>query len=343
MLAAAGVSCGGAPPKAPRSPDAGAKHSLAVEKPPPPRPESAGGAGGSGTNAAGPSGKPRRATLRYNLNGRRFPLPLVRGTVAGTPTWMLVDTGANSHVVAGWLARQVGLPLRKLGDLGSDHAGRTIATFRVDHPQMVIEEWGALEDGPMLATEVPPLIEQLGIGAFISPQRLVAAEGEGVVLDFPASELRAVRYDDAVKKLGRGGSALAPNGGRVCEDDASPIKGLAFVLPATVDGHAVDLLLDTGAQRSDLLLSSASGRALTPKSAANKEQLYAASGKMTSRTVKAANVTVGEWSMSTDVDLIPGAADPFCPRDGVVSMDVLRACVVVLGRRQMAGRCGMRP
>src|SRR5207248_2780436 len=144
-----------------------------------------------------PKVRVRKASLRYELNGRRFPLPLVRGTIAGTPTWMLVDTGANSHVVAGWLARQVRLPLKKLGD-------------------------------------------------------------------------------------------LAPNGGRVCEDDASPIKGLAFVLPATIEGKQVDLLLDTGAQRSDLLLSAPAGRALTARSVANKEQLYAASGKMTSRTVKGA-------------------------------------------------------
>jgi hypothetical protein len=41
-----------------------------------------------------------------------------------------------------------------------------------------------------------------------------------------------------------------------------------------------------------------------------------------------------------DIDLSPGAADPFCPRDGVVSMDVLRSCVLVLGKTSMAGRCG---
>ena len=41
-------------------------------------------------------------------------------------------------------------------------------------------------------------------------------------------------------------------------------------------------------------------------------------------------------------DLIPGASDPYCPRDGVVSMDVLRACTIILGKTQMSGRCGSR-
>ncbi len=282
----------------------------------------------------------KHVTFQYELNGHHFPLPLVRGTVAGTQTWMLVDTGANSHVVAGWLARQVGLPLKKLGDLGSDHAGRTIATFRVDHPRMTIDEWGAVPDGPMLATEVPPFIEELGIGGFVSPQRLVEGGAGAVVLDFVGGEMRAARYEDALQKLGRHGSAIAPKGGRVCEDDASPIQGLAFVIPASVEGRAVDLLVDTGAQRSDLLVSSGAGKALARRSVANKETLYAASGRMTSRTVKRATVNVGGYAVRTDVDLIPGTADPYCPRDGVVSMDVLRSCVLVLGRTSMTGRCG---
>jgi hypothetical protein len=269
-------------------------------------------------------------------------LPLVRGTVAGTATWMLVDTGANSHVVAGWLARQVGLPLKKLGDLGSDHAGRTIATFRVDHPQMAIDDWGPLADAPMLATEVPPLIEELGIGAFVSPQRLVEQDDGSIVLDFVEGEMHLAPYEHAMHRLGKRGSSLAPNGGRVCEDDATPIRGLAFVIPAAIEGHKVDLLLDTGAQRSDLLATSPAGKALEKRSASNREQLYAASGRMTSRTVKAATITVGDFEVKSDVDLIPGASDPFCPRDGVVSMDVLRACILVLGKHGMAGRCGMR-
>jgi predicted aspartyl protease len=335
MAIVAAASCGGAAPA--RSPPL----------PPPQHTSSAPGTPAaeaarpapSATPATAPASASRHASFHWELKGKHFPLPLVRGTVAGKATWMLVDTGANSHVVAGWLARQVGLPLKRLGDLGSDHAGRTIATFRVDHPQMAIDDWGAVPDGPMLATEVPPLIEELGIGAFVSPQRLVDRDSAAIVLDFVAGEMRQSDYEGAVKRLGHHGTSLAPNGGRVCEDNASPIQGLAFVLPGTIEGRAVDLLVDTGAQRSDLLASSAGGKALAARSVANKEQLYAASGRMTSRTVKRAAVTVGDYAVRTDVDLIPGTADPYCPRDGVVSMDVLRACVLVLGKTALSGRC----
>jgi predicted aspartyl protease len=281
---------------------------------------------------------PRTVKLRFELEGRPFPLPLVHGTVAGHPTWMLVDTGANSHVIAGWLARQVGLPIEKLGDVGTDHAGRSIPTFRVEHPAAVIDDWGPIEDRPMLITDVPDPIERLGIGAFISPQGL--GQGSAVVLDFPAGEMRLSSYDDAQRDLGRRGRALSPQGGVACVDTESPIKGLAYVIPGTVEGERVTLLIDSGAQRTDLLLGSRAGHALFPRSQPNKEQMFAASGRIKTRTLKGARLTVGEWTARADVDLIPGSADPYCPRDGVVSMDVLSSCVLVLGPGRMFGRCG---
>src|SRR5580658_10616460 len=72
---------------------------------------------------------PRHVALRFDLNGRPFPLPLVHGTIAGEPVWMLVDTGSTSHVIARWVARKAGLPLRPLGNVGSDHTGRPIMTY----------------------------------------------------------------------------------------------------------------------------------------------------------------------------------------------------------------------
>ena len=119
---------------------------------------------------------PRRVALRFDLNGRKFPLPLVHGTVAGEPVWMLVDTGANSHVIASWVARKVGLSMHPLGDVGSDHTGRAVTAYTVEHPGVTIDDWGALADGPMLVTDVPEPIARIGIGAFVSPQWLAMPE-----------------------------------------------------------------------------------------------------------------------------------------------------------------------
>src|SRR4029079_19079276 len=139
-------------------------------------------------DAPGAAPADRTVTLRYELRGREFPLPLVHGTVGGVPTWMLVDTGANSHVIAGWLARKANLDTRNLGDQGTDHAGRTIMTSRTDRHAMSIDGWGKIPDGPVLVTEIPDAVAKLGIGAFVSPQQL-AEGGHAVVLDLARGEM----------------------------------------------------------------------------------------------------------------------------------------------------------
>ena len=281
---------------------------------------------------------PRRAKLRYEIHGRPFPLPLVTGTIAGQPVLMLVDTGANSHVIAGWLARKLGLPMKKLGDVGTDHVGKTIATFRIEKPELAIDEWGALASMPVLATDVPEVIEKLGIGVFISPQRLVE-EGDSVVLDLAKGELRAAWWDEARYELSAVGVPLVLGEARACEETEGPIKGRAYVLPGAIEAQHVDLLLDTGAQHSDVFTTSFAGQRLAAQSTVNKEPMYTASGKISARKLKSARVSSGSFAVTADVDLIAGAADSSCPRDGVLAMDVLRSCALLLGRQRIYGRC----
>jgi hypothetical protein len=293
----------------------------------------------SAPELARPSRPPRRASILYELNGKPFPLPLVRARVAGVPTWFLVDTGANSHVLAGWLARKVGLPLQQLGDIGTDHAGRSIPTYRVDEPDVVIEQWGPLDAGPMLVADVPAPIARLGLGGFLSPQNLPRG-AEVLVLDLVLGEMRTTSLEEAQNAVRTRGRPLAPNGVRPCEDNASPIRGLAYVLPALIEGQRSELMVDTGAQRTDVLAETRIGRGLVPRSVPNEEEMYAASGRIQTRTVKGAHIKAGEFVVTADVDIVPGAPDPVCPREGVIAMDVLRACVLVLGARDMFGRCG---
>jgi predicted aspartyl protease len=322
-VAAASASCGPAAGK-PEEPSGGARLAAA-------------------TSAGGPHPKPtRRAALKFEVRGRTFPMPLVTGTIAKTPVTMLVDTGANSHVIAGWLARKLGLRMREVGDVGADHVGKAIATFRVENAEMTVDGWGPLAGGEVLATEVPKVIEELGIGAFLSPQRLVE-EGDAVVLDLPAGELRAAWFDEARTELAASGASGAPlvagDGGRACEDDGGPIKGLSFVVPATIDSHRAELLLDTGAPRSDLFMSSRAGAKLLARSTANDDAMVTVSGAISARRLRGARVSAGAFSAVSDVELVPGAADASCPRDGVLAMDVLRSCTLVLGRSRVYGRC----
>lgn len=281
----------------------------------------------------------RKTSLRYEIDGRPFPLPVVSGTIDGFSVLMLVDTGANSHVITGWLARKLALPMKRLGDIGTDHLGKAIETYRIDGIEMTIDEWGTLSATTALATEVPKAIEQLGIGAFISPQRL-DEEGDSVLLDLAKGELRSAWWDDEHYELSAMGKELiVPDRARTCEEKDGPVRGLAFVVPARIESLRVQLLLDTGAQHSDIFTTSAAGQRLARQSVAKKGAIYTASGKISVRKLRGARLSTGELDTTIDVDLVPGAADTSCPRDGVLAMDVLRSCSLLLGRERVHGRC----
>jgi hypothetical protein len=263
----------------------------------------------------------------------------VSGTINGHPVLMLVDTGANSHVIAGWLARKIGMPMKKLGDIGTDHVGKSIATYRLDDVDLAVDDWGKLRTTTVLATEVPEVIEKLGIGAFISPQRL-DEEGDAVVLDLAKGELRSAWWDVEQKAMSENGTPLFDvDSARMCDDSDGPIRGLAYVVGSTIESQKVSLLVDTGAQHSDLFASSGPGQRLLDKSMVNKEAMYTASGKVRARTLKSAHITTGNFAVTSDVGLIQGAPDASCPRDGVLAMDVLRSCTLLLGRSKLYGRC----
>lgn len=279
----------------------------------------------------------RRAPLRFELGGRAFPLPVVNATIAGQPTTLLVDTGANVHVVAGWLARKLALPLEKLGEVGSDHVGKSITTWRSRNTSVTVEGWGAVGTSSVIVTEIPEAIERLGIGGILSPQKL-ADEGDAVVLDLYRGELRGAWWDDAMKELA-GTSLVAEGKQRACEEPDASGPGVAYVVPASIDGQAVSLLVDTGAHRSNVFASSAPGQKLAGRSVADSEPVYTASGKVSARKLQGARLVAGAFATTSDVGLIQGSPDSACPRDGVLAMDMLRACTLVLGRSRLAGAC----
>ncbi len=252
----------------------------------------------------GDSHELRHVDLEFAIHDKPFPLPVVHGTVAGVPTLFLVDTGANAHILSGALARKAELTTKAFGDVGVDHSGRSIETRRAPHPQVHIDNWGDLPDEPMLVTDVPEAVTRLGIGGFLSPQQLVTDDAS-IVLDFQKSEMRQMHRGDT---LDASGSALALDPPHMCLDRDSPLRGLAFVLHAQIDGHDANLLIDSGAHHSDLLSASSPAKALFPRSEPSGEPVYSASGKVTPRTVRHAHIRVGALEATRDIESDPGTA-----------------------------------
>jgi hypothetical protein len=285
---------------------------------------------------------PRRIPILYSLRGRNFPLPIAKVTVGGIPTLALVDTGANSHIITGWLARKAKLLTASMGDVGVDHVGHSLDTRRAPHPNIVIEGWGELTDAETLVTDVPDAITNLGIGMFLSAQQLATSDTP-VILDLQERELRESTGDADIADTVRGLAKLTTKPAKACIDDDSAVPSRAFVVSGRIDGNPADLLLDTGATRTDLLGITGAGKALLPKTRPNNEPVVAASGMVTSGTVRSALVDVGDVHRTVDVDVLEGKLDPFCPRDGVLAMDVLASCALVFEPKNVQVYCKDTP
>lgn len=286
-----------------------------------------------------PAPVPREARLVDRVGDTVLSIPIARGSVRGIATWVLVDTGASSHVVAAWLARRAELATRAAGPDGADHAGRPVATRIALSPQLALEGIGTVEDGAVLIAEVPELLERLAIGAVVSPQ-LLAREGEHVELDLDGGALR-VRFGPAETEPRPGFRSLASAiaRGHTCTARGTTPEGLAFVLDASIEGHRAALLLDTGSARTDLLSRSRAARALSSRTRPSSGARYAASGRVDSKSVPRAAIVVAGARRVVEIDVVDGEGDRSCPRDGALGMDVLAPCVLRFRGDEASAMC----
>jgi predicted aspartyl protease len=276
----------------------------------------------------------RRAAIHFEeRGGKPFPYPLVHVTVAGTPTAMILDTGATDHVLSTSFVKRLGLAVSAAKETGIDHAAKAISAAEIASPNLVVEGWGPVGAARVFAIDLPSVFDALGIGGILSPQRLAAA-GESVVVDFPAGEVTALPRAAATARLaGKRAIEPAPS---VCKKEDG---GRQFAVLSQINGIAARLELDTGASHTDLRAGSAPGRQLESAAGAEKGATYAASGKMETKTLRAAAVRFGDVAKTIDVDIVPGDANQCF--DGVLGMDALRPCVLVLDDASAAAACGI--
>ena len=278
---------------------------------------------------------PRRdAVLHFeDIEGRPFPYPLVRGRVRGVDTRLIVDTGASHTVMDVWLLEQLGVELVGSAQPGEGHAGERVATMTARSPHLEIEGWGHVP-GDVLAARLPAVFRDLGLGGVVSPQSL-ASTGEVVVVDLPAASLRMIARDEAL-------SLGAPEGlgsVRPCRVGGDP-PGVVFIVEGLVQGQPARLVVDSGAEHSNVLAESAAGRRLVAR-AAPGEASYTVSGRVQGQRVDGVTLSVGGVTTRLDLGIMPGAPSGACPRDGHLGLDVLRRCVLMVSPSYFGADCSV--
>ncbi|MEO8800804.1 MAG: retropepsin-like aspartic protease [Polyangiaceae bacterium] len=266
----------------------------------------------------------KSATIAYAPG--RVRAPIVHGSVRGKATSMLVDTGASRNFVADWLAHKIFET--ENGASASDHAGRTIAITKMDQARIKIDGIGALPDDTAMLLHDASGSEESGIGVTMSPQSL--GKVGLVLIDFPHRRLSVVRSHAEVDKAMPKGPALAP---------ATYCRGI-YIMNAKIGDAPARLMLDTGAYATDLHPRSQPAKALTFHSSDGQGASMGAAGAIAYHRLPALLVTSGAVKTTVDVMLLDEVnEDPYCPFDGVLGMDVLQNCALVVEDRTITGRC----
>ena len=269
---------------------------------------------------------PHTGILRIG-RGRR--VPLVHATIATKPTLMLIDTGAYDHLLEGWFAYS----LQDAESSGRttpvlDHASRVVALDQLRDLSFAIDGWTPLPAmRPLVSNDVNRGPRTFGIGGILAPQKL-ATDG-AVVLDFPGDEMLVLEPTRARARLVAHNTALG----------VAPRCGNGYLIPAKVDGRDAQLLVDTGAYTTDLKITSPAGKALSGRSSISWD-VYSVGGPVTARMVSDTPVKVGQLATRLDIPIVDDRKRlSRCPNDGVLGMDVLADCVLVIEPMEMRISC----
>jgi hypothetical protein len=261
-----------------------------------------------------------------------LPHLVVRARVAGHPTLLVVDTGAQASVLDATFAAAAGLRVTQSLAGGRDAEGRSIELQRVEQPAVELEGLGAVPDQPWLVVAFPDSFGERGIGGLLSPQALVTGQ-QAVVLDF------------ARRRLSLGLSAEAPQSATWlslgqhawCRGHSGGVEARALALSGFVDGRPTLFELDSGADRSDVIARSDAGAAarLHPQLASRSYQT--AGGSTASEVREHVAIRASEWSAALNLDIVGEPRD--CGFEGRIGLDVLHACVVVIREGASSVRC----
>jgi len=269
-----------------------------------------------------------------NLVARGFPSPVVRVSIPGqAPAQFLIDTGASVHTLAEWFVKSANIPadLAKGTARGSTGKETTIRVAR--QTDLALEDGHRLPLEEAIVVDFPPMFAELRIAGLLSPQ-LFARRDEAVILDLRTPSLDTAPLQVAVDRL-----HIEPlSSGRVCINQDSEFRNRIYSMNVSVLGRSASMGLDSGATGSVIGADSAVARKLASRSIEGNHTQGLGGDAEAFRHVPA--VKIRRAGTSVDVDLVIGRSpSPECGLDGLLGMDALRQCVLVLGPSALGMSC----
>jgi predicted aspartyl protease len=291
----------------------------------------------SGPGAAPRSNAADLVPLRYepSMIALGFPSPLLRATVRGQPVWFIVDTGASVNTLASWLVSAAHLEARQTTATATGSTGVEKSVRVVANEMIRLDGGRDLTLRKAIVVDFPPIFAEQRIGGLLSPQ-LLAPGHSASVLDLRVPTLRFEPFELAVARLGRN-RPLISSGSRVCRNAESPFENRQYAASVTADGIAGTLLVDTGATSTLAVAGSRIAAALTGRASETGRTQGVGGDVQTTR--KAPNVRFERGGTASTIVVTIGGSTPSCGPDGLIGMDALRQCILVLGESAFAWSC----
>lgn len=270
------------------------------------------------------------------LSGTTSPGIATRLSFNGRSAWFVFDTGAGAHTFAQWYVEAAGMEF----DSASGGVSARDATGTPVDLRIVRDQTGILENGAGLSIPVgvvssfPPEFEEAEIGGLLNPQ-LLAADDEAVVLDLRVPELRIEPFEAAIRHLGA--RVVPEEAVRACRSTAVAIPNLLFALLVRGDGEEGWLQIDTGADVTLLNSDSRLVQGLVLEQGG--ETMGIAGRRQEYQRAPDFALSLGEHQFVVDAHVVSSTGRG-CGLDGLLGLDVLGRCALVMGQESVAVTCG---
>jgi Aspartyl protease len=290
------------------------------------------------TNATSDSSAPmsRSLPIFYDpaLAAKGFPSPLMKARIAGHEALFIVDSGAGVNVLADWYAKVADVATTTAAGTATGSGGKT-AAVRTTH--QLRGHWSngqgfTLKEAIVIA--FPPLFETLHLGGLVSPQ-LLAPVGTAAVLDLKIPSLKFVPFARALSDLHLPQAITVPQA--VCRNPDSQFVNRLYLAPVATAGATDLVLIDTGATKTILSEDSTIAHAIETNSESGPRSEGVGGEVRAQRMVRNVQLTRGGQTVALNPSI--GQVAATCDAKGLLGMDALRSCVLVLGISEMAFAC----